>query len=339
MKYISIYPQDTLVSLSDRVGVDNVDQIIADNGLKRVPNIGKQWKEKCENIIETSEDVTYQRKITILNSLIENSDVYEQAALSDDKTWKVLSALNTFPEYLKVSDRLQDSIPDSYQVLGNKQPVSSDIYGKVNDSLLSESHSIDSSIFRTYSTMNDVGLVDNTTYSDSTTNPLSWFNIPEGDVVLYSSLSGESVNIPAYPESPSDSRSANYINMPDLIYHYEPWQLYQGSGPRSNSYKFHLHRDMWTGDHSDGKANELIRFCQAQCYPQYNGSALNASTVTLYVGGNAVITGIMTRVNVDWDGPIGLDNWHLEFTLTLDITEVSSSALDYDTILSKPLIG
>lgn len=337
MKYIAISQNETLSSLTDKVGSSIVDQIIADNGLTRAPNIGQQWVQKCDEAKNSPIAVEPSKKVNILNQYVQNSDIYEKAALLNESNWKVLRDTNSFPNYLYISDQLEDQVVDSYEILGNKISVPPEIYNKINQEIL-ENSLVDGSVFNTFSSIQNVSNVVSSSASSSS-NPLGWFKIPETEVLLYSSLSNDVMSIPAYPENLNDSRSASYTTMPDLLYQYEPWQLYQGSGPRSGSYEFHLHRDMWTGDHSDGKANELIRFCEAQCFPQYNGSAVNTSTVSLYIKGENFITGIMTDVKVEWTGPIGKDGFYLEFTLTLDITEVSKEALNYDTILSKPLIG
>ena len=326
-------------TLTEKIGSDNIDQVLVDNGLSRTPQIGKQWKALVEEIISTHDNVPAQSKITLLNKFLSDSDIYEEACIATEDEWKVLWYLGTFLGYLKLSDEIEAAVPDSYDVLGNDESVSAAIYNAVRESLI-RSNSIDSSIFSYFSTIKNVGLSDSSSYAgESNSNPMSWFNIPQGRITLYSSLSGDGIDIPAYPEDLADGRTATYTTMPDIIYQYEPWQMYQGSGPRTNIYKFHLHRDMWTGDHSDGKANELIRFCQAQCYPDYNGSAVNTSTVTLYVAGHALITGIMTDVSVEWMKPIGLDGWYLDFNLNLTITEVSPSSLNYKAVLNKPLIG
>ena len=127
--------------------------------------------------------------------------------------------------------------------------------------------------------------------------------------------------------------------MPDLLYQYEPWQVYDSSGPRSNTYTIEAHRDMWTGDHRDGKANEMIRFFESNLYARYSGSSVITPLVTLYVAGSSLITGVMTDCSVTWDGPIGLDGWYLHFKMNFTIVEVSQTALNYDTIKKMPLIG
>ena len=100
-----------------------------------------------------------------------------------------------------------------------------------------------------------------------------------------------------------------------------------------------MHRDMWTGDHRDGLANKLVRFCEANCFPNYKGSAVQTPTVTLYINGENLITGVLNSAKVDWSGPIGLDGFYLELKLILDITEVSKEALNFNTVKAKGLIG
>ena len=95
---------------------------------------------------------------------------------------------------------------------------------------------------------------------------------------------------------------------------------------------------MWTGDHRDGYANKLIRSCQANCYPNYNGSLVNTALVTMYIHDQNYITGIMTDCKVNWEGPIGLDGFYLNCELSFTIREVSPEALDYNTVKSKGLI-
>jgi hypothetical protein len=96
---------------------------------------------------------------------------------------------------------------------------------------------------------------------------------------------------------------------------------------------------MWTGNHLDGKANDLIRFCEANCYARYSGSAVYAPTVRMYINGATHIAGIMTQCDVHWSGPIGRDGWYLDCELTLSITEIADQPLSYDTVMTMGLIG
>ena len=224
--------------------------------------------------------------------------------------------------------------------MGNGESVPSDIYNKVMKCLKNQT-TINPSIFNGYNavvSVASVGLTTNTAARGSDTT-FQWFKLPWGMVTLHSSLDDSTIDFPVYPEELSDARKANFTQMPEQLYQYEPWQLYQSSGPREHTYNFHFHRDIWTGDHRDGKANELIRACEANCYPEFNGSAVNVSTVTLYIAGQPLISGVMTNVTVDWSGPLGLDDWYLECKLGITITEVSKDPLNFQTVKNKGLIG
>ena len=339
MQFLKINNKTTLSDLSDRVGNRNLSSVLGLNSLTREYNIGAQYENKCNQIAASASAVDWQRKSTILNSLSSDSDVFEYASLLGEASWKVLSNLGTFPGMLKIPETI--SIPDSVDILGDNTPVKKKIYKTVMYQIQSEPHTVDPSVFNEFSTIRYSSIVESP-YSKSANggnNVFEMFNIPWGDITLYSSLADEAVDIPVYPEEVNNSVRANYTQMPDLLYQYEPWQVYQSSGPRSNTYDFHLHRDMWTGDHRDGKCNELIRFFEAQCYAKYQGASVNTSIVTLYVKGKTLISGIVNDVSTTWTGPIGLDGWYLECTLSITITEVAEEPLNFDSVRQKPIIG
>lgn len=333
MQFLLINEDLTLSQLSDRVGERNVEYILYANNLTRTPRIGKQFQAMVEESYGGSA-VDWQRKSTILNTFTDHSDIFEKAALLNENGWKTLSTYSTFPDALRIPESI--TISDGTDVLGDSDGVTSVIYRKAMSQLSTPPYTIDPGIFNEYSTMRNSTIFDTGT---ETNNPIQGFNLPWGKVTLYSSLSDTSMDIPCYPEEMEDSRAANYTTMPDLLYQYEPWYLYESSGPRQVSYKFELHRDMWTGDHRDGKCNQLIRFCEANCFPRFSGSAVNIPSVTLYVNGDCLISGIMTEVSKKWSGPLGLDGFYLYCELTLSITEVSKIPLNYDTVMNKSLIG
>lgn len=341
MQFISIQPATTLKDFIKSVGVSNAHSILSANGVQWAPNIGRLFEAKCDEIISSygqisraSTVVDYQRKSTILNSFVGDDDVFEKAALSSEDEWKVISTLGTFPGMLKVPESIV--LPDSSDVLGSGTPVAKNVYDQAMSQLQTEPHIIDPGIFNQYSTIRNANM---TTYAKTTSTAMKWFKLPWGEITLHSSIDNESVDFPCYPEELSDGKKANYAQMPELLYQSEPWQLYESSGPRSNTYTFNIHRHMWSGDHNDGMANKLIRFCEAHCYPKFNGSLVNTSIATLYVHGNKLIRGVITDVDTDWDGPIADDGWYLHVKLAITITEVSEEPLDYDTVKSKPLIG
>lgn len=335
MQYAVIKPSTSLTQLRHAVGPTNLSTVLAINQLERKPNVGQQIYNRETEAVQSGKDVSTDYKITTLSRASSDSDVFERLALMGDSGWRIYQTTDALPGTIKIPEAV--TLPVSTDVYGNSTRVSDDIYNLTIQSLQDAPHYVDPKIFNSYSTTNLSSVVDTT--SRDYTSLFQFFKIPWGNMSIYSSIANESKDFPVYPEEISDNAKANYITMPEIIYQYEPWQLYASSGPRAVSYTFSFHRDMWTGDHRDGKANELIRFCMANCYPEYNGSAVNTALTTLYMNGKILIRGVLTDVSVTWDGPLGLDNFYLCCKLTLSFVEVSPYPLDYWTMMRKPLIG
>ncbi len=343
MQFLQITDDMTLSQLIDRVGAKNVDEILQYNSVKRTHAIGEAYNHMVDvityaytelNSDEVLTEVSYKNKIDVLNTLTEDADVFEAAALQSEDGWKLLASIGTMPGYLRIPPTI--TLPDSTDILGGTDtPIAKTTYNKAMN-YLKNNENVDPIIFNTYSDrQSGAGY----TSQNQVADVYQWFKIPWGEITLYSSISNTSMEFPVYPEEYSDERQANYDTMPDMLYQYEPWQVYKSSGPRNNSYTFKMHRDMWTGDHRDGKCNELIRFCQANCYPRYRGSLVDTAKVTLYIAGQALISGIMTSVKTNYSGPVGLDGMPLYVEMTLTIIEVSDEALNYDTVARKGVIG
>lgn len=337
MQLLEINKDTQYVDLLSIVGSDNIDAVLHLNNLQPSFNIGQQFYAMAEQQIADSADITPTRKASLLNRFTQDSDIFEEVATSDTDDWKLLSQIGTIQGYLRIPDSIE--IPDTEHVLGNHEPVPSVVYSKVMRCFYEAPYEVDPSIFNEYSTSKSRSVADFSSATTPSSSPFQMFRIPWGEVTLVSSISGEQIDFPVYPEEVADGRSATYTQMPDLLYQYEPWQIYQSSGPRTQQFTFHFHRDMWTGDHRDGEANKLIRACEANCYADYRGSAVHTAIVSLYVSGKCLISGIMNDVSTTWGGPIGLDGWYLECTLTLNITEVSPEPLSYTTVRNKGLIG
>lgn len=370
MQYLLISKEDTLLSITRIVGQRNIDLLLAENGLTRTPKIGKQYYDKCAQLLaENPPEVTAARKSALLNSLTGSEEVFEKACLLDEDGWKIFSAFQSFPDALRIPESIQ--LPYSSRVIGDIQrgmskvklgdgagrgqqvwsdvpiaggrisqtePVSSATYKAVMKGLKS-SPSISPSVFNSVNTSFPVSSTGKKTKGATTRTPQYAYNLPWGKIQLYSSLLDESIDVPAYPEQLETQRTANYTAMPDIIYQYEPWIVYQSSGPRDQQVSFHLHRDMWSGNHLDGKANELIRFCEANTFPRYTGSTVDASRFSVYIDGSLFISGVLTQTRVNWTGPIGLDGWYLEFEITLSLQEVAPTSLSIDTVRNFGLIG
>lgn len=335
MKFIQINQTTSLTDLRSIVGATNLPTVLAMNSLPRIPNIGQYVMQRENKIIQTSENVSTLYKQSALDRASGDSDVFELMSLMDEGGWRVYAETNSLPGTLQIPDSL--TIANSQITLGNDQRVTKTVYTKVMQSIQNEPHIAEPETFNSYYSNRSTQITDVT--STSYQNLFQYFKIPWGSMTIYSSLANDFKDFPVYPEEISDSTKANYQQMPEMIYQYEPWLIYSSSGPRAVSYNFTFHRDMWTGDHRDGKANELIRFCMANCYPEYNGSAVNTSLVTLYMNGEVLIHGVLTDVSVKWSGPLGLDDYYLVCDLTLSITEVAPEPLDYWSVMNKPLIG
>ena len=335
MKYIQINQTTTLTDLRNIVGATNLSTVLAINSLPRIPNIGAYALQRENRIIQTDDNVSNEFKQTALNRASGDSDVFEMMSLMNEGGWKVYKSTNALPGTIQVPDTM--IVSNAQNVLGNDQRVTKTVYTKVINSIAEEPYYAEPETFNSYYANKSTQVVNVT--SASSQNMFQYFKIPWGNMTIYSSLAQDSKDFPVYPEEISDSAKANYQQMPEMIYQYEPWMIYSSSGPRAVQYSFTFHRDMWTGDHRDGKANELVRFCMANCYAEYNGSAVNTPLVTLYMNGDVLIHGVLTDVGVNWSGPLGLDNFYLVCKLTLSITEIAIEPLDYWSVMNKPLVG
>ena len=328
MQYLEFSKDMTLSKLSSIVGERNVDYILNANSIDRSVNIGKTFETRNQQTISDygANRVDYQTKLNLLNQFVGDSDIFEKAALGSNSDWITLSQYNCFTDAIKIPEEIK--LPSSVGLLGNGEPISDQIYQECVQSLTNPSiHDIDPTIFSKHEVSyahGSYGVTENGQIM--TSEPFQWFALPWGEIFLYSSLGDEELYFPVYPEGFDDGRKANYDDMPEMLYQYEPWKVYKSSGPREVSFTFKMHRDMWTGDHRDGNANNLIRGCQANCYPNYDGSLVNVSLVT-------------TDCKVNWDKPIGLDGFYLYFELTFTISEVSPEKLNFKTVRNKGLIS
>ena len=336
MQFLEVTSNLKLNDLRSIVGSSNVEEVLTANSLQRTPNIGSQISARNRQALQSGNAVTQDYKINTLSRFSSDADVFESTALLGESGWSVLQTFDALPDTLKIPESI--TLPLSSNVIGNSVRVSDTVFKAVMQGIRRPPHTVDPEIFNTYSNKKSAKIRQTVPATEG--QLFQFFKIPWGNMTIYSSISKNSKDFPVYPEEMSDGAHASYTTMPELLYQYEPWQIYTSSGPRSNTYNFTFHRDMWTGDHRDGKANELIRFCMANCYPEYNGSAVNAPIVILYMNGEVLIRGVLTDVSVTWDGPLGAgDNFYLVCKLALTITEVSPYPLDYWTVMSKPLIG
>lgn len=117
-------------------------------------------------------------------------------------------------------------------------------------------------------------------------------------------IDGVQWHFPCYPESVSDSNTANYSSV-SILGRSEPFQYYNNSGPRTVSAKFRMHVDM-VDSQRDPNSDYIYRLAAAiesTCYPNY-GNGVAMSPVTFQVANNIRITGIISSVSTSYDGPL-----------------------------------
>lgn len=335
MQILQISSSTKIRELISMLGRSTTESVLNYNDIGWTANVGSAFDKKCKDTILQTKPIDHQRKATILNGLVDDLDIFEKASLSSEDDWKIISKLGTFANYLKIPDGIK--LPDSDRTMGNNVKVPSRIYEAVMQQLSSYPYQIDPAIFNEYSNVKPTEL--NYVTKQSSTSYFAGRMLPAGTITITSSISGETVDMPCYPEEISDSRKANYTTMPDILYQYEPWQLYESSGPRSNTYTFKMHRDMISGDHSDGVVNDIIRFLESNCFPEYSGSVVNTPICSMYIHGVQHIRGVITSVECNWSGPILRDGWYGAVDVQVAFTEVSDTPLSYSVVRQKGVIG
>lgn len=123
---------------------------------------------------------------------------------------------------------------------------------------------------------------------------------------------------PCYPEGYSDSHNANFTPQTPMG-RSEPFQIYQNSGPRTVNVSFRMDREMThTTDIGD-----LVGLVQSACYPIGNESTI-VPRVTLVLGANCSITGVIPSVSTNWGETI-IDNQYMVVTLDFSVVECTGN--------------
>ena len=204
MQFLQITDDMTLSQLIDRVGAKNVDEILQYNSVKRTHAIGEAYNHMVDvityaytelNSDEVLTEVSYKNKIDVLNTLTEDADVFEAAALQSEDGWKLLASIGTMPGYLRIPPTI--TLPDSTDILGGTDtPIAKTTYNKAMN-YLKNNENVDPIIFNTYSDrQSGAGY----TSQNQVADVYQWFKIPWGEITLYSSISNTSMEFPVYPE-------------------------------------------------------------------------------------------------------------------------------------------
>ena len=185
MKFLKLSPTTKLSELDDRVGKKNIDTILHANQLTRTPDIGSQYAKNCNIIVTYNSDVTWQRKVSVLNSLTSDSDIFESAAVQGASGWKLLSTTGNLPGYITVSETI--IIPDADDILGNGKHVFNKVYNRVLNALKTPPHTIPPDAFSEYSNINVSQFVDPVNYGEmpNSFNEMLFFLDKQDSIIFF----------------------------------------------------------------------------------------------------------------------------------------------------------
>lgn len=156
--------------------------------------------------------------------------------------------------------------------------------------------------------------------------------------------------LPLYPDSITDSQGARFSSHESLG-RTAPVQTYSGTGARTVSFSFDLHRDLmneYNRDISNMKRevvdfteddyiDTLVKHLQAVSFPRYRQysnttKGIEPPMVAVRIGEQMFIKGIISSdIQVTYGAPIMEDGKYAKISLSLTITEIDP--YDADTVL------
>lgn len=142
----------------------------------------------------------------------------------------------------------------------------------------------------------------------------------------------QAIFFPCYPDSYSDSHSAN-VSQQTPLGRSEPFQIYQNSGPRTVNVTFKMHREM---THVT-PISEIVSAVQACCYPIGTSQTI-IPRVTLVIGRNCLITGIIKNVSTDWSDTI-IEQQYMMVSLGFSVEECTGVPRKFSDVYSARGIG
>lgn len=104
--------------------------------------------------------------------------------------------------------------------------------------------------------------------------------------------------LPCYPEEVSDQVSSSWNDQP-IVGRSSPISSFAGTGFRSVSFSFDMHREMST----DTSIDKILSILRSAVYGRYVGSAVQPPITSLALG-DFKIRGIVRSVSFNWKKPI-----------------------------------
>lgn len=319
--------------------------------MKSVLTIDETWTiDTFRGLIDGANEILQHNELPYANDPFATIQTQQQQMISEKVSW----FNNTYSEEAQVRAVQQnlDDYDKAYAIAMLSEDdwagysVLSAIMGclTVPETMVTERNSVDSNIRAAINQETRIDAVRKLLTPDQTLDPVpasqptgvvptDWFWKPTGEVMF--GIEGQDpMEIPCWPDSVKDSTSATWSQEMTTYQHYEPKNTYKGSGPRTVSCTFKLHRAMWDGNQDSGNAEALVAYMESACYPDYDTQAAEPPRSLLVIGNSIRIKGIMTSFDTTYQGPIGPDTKYDEILISISITEESDSVLSTEAVRS-----
>lgn len=136
--------------------------------------------------------------------------------------------------------------------------------------------------------------------------------------VRIDSYSSSSIELPCYPDEISDNTNANWSEEA-IVGRSFPIAAYTGTGYRSISFSFTMHREMASN------IENVIQTLRKTVYPKYVSSGLTPP-ITTFRFGEFYVRGIVRSISFTWKKPI-INRKYQVCDVSVSIDEIPSSVV------------
>ena len=150
-------------------------------------------------------------------------------------------------------------------------------------------------------------------------------------IVYHSDInSPSSSELPCYPDEISENQSAVWSDV-QIMGRSSPLTAYTGTGFRSVSMSFDLHREMENGNNS---IENVLRIIRKSVYPEYQEKGLIPPT-TIIGFGKFMVRGVVRSYSYTWKKPI-IDNDYQVCSVSIQIDDIPTSVFGAANIKATP---
>ncbi len=147
----------------------------------------------------------------------------------------------------------------------------------------------------------------------------------------------ESAELPCYPDEISDGTSARWSSQ-EILGRSFPISAYTGTGFRSISFSFDLHREMTVGGEAGGAGigyttdlvDNALRVLRKSVYPRYEQAGLSPPK-TIFRFGDFRVGGYVKDLTYVWKKPIVDEKYQL-CTVSVQLDQVPASVYGVDDL-------